>query len=203
MFAVCIFHKDSSTCLLWAICTISMNVESCGKLQNYCISGLHYCLKQLLTTGCRDVQIKPVGIMPGVGERQERGSKPVAMDTCLSRCFGISIHNFLIFWWTHRVNYYMIAWWYYADIPVRALFFILCYTKIIILKCYLSGSQQLRYEPSLKSELQISRGIIASEEADNTCECEFRIGPCDPAFLLVVLLITGWLMSESQLVHLG
>lgn len=95
----------------WAICTISVNVESGGKLQNYCISGLHYRPKQRFTRGCRDVQIKPVGILPGVGERQERGSEPVTMDTCPSRCFRISIHNFLIFWWTHKVNYYMIAWW--------------------------------------------------------------------------------------------
>lgn len=46
----------------------TVDMGSQGKKKKNSISDLCYCLKHLNTRGCRDVQIKPVGILPGVEE---------------------------------------------------------------------------------------------------------------------------------------
>lgn len=120
-----VFHLHISwgfICLpiLWAISTISMKLESCGKLQIYCISSLHYCPEQLLTRGCRDVQIKPVGITPGVGEWQKNTNKPVRHLQTQVSLFRISILNSFVVGWTQWVDYDMIAWWGIVTISRRS-----------------------------------------------------------------------------------
>lgn len=112
------FIRNHLLAFLWEISTISMKVESCGKLQIYCISSLHYCPEQLLTRGCRDVQIKPVGIMPGVGEWQKNTNKPVRhLQTQVSL---FSILNPLVVGWIQWVDYDMIAWWWIVTISRRS-----------------------------------------------------------------------------------
>lgn len=49
--------------------TVDMGSRRKKKKKNS-ISDLCYCLKHLHTRGCRDVQIKPVGILPGVEENR-------------------------------------------------------------------------------------------------------------------------------------
>lgn len=119
-FSSAYFIRNHWLAFLWAISTISMKVESCGKLQIYCISSLHYCPEQLLTRGCRDVQIKPVGIMPGVGEWQKNANKPVRHLQTQVSLFRISILNPFVVGWTQWVNYDMIAWWWIVTISRRS-----------------------------------------------------------------------------------
>lgn len=75
----------------------------------------------------------------------------------------------------------------YGQYFLNELSFVFCYmvTRHIMPKTYLSGLQQLRYEPSLKYDPQIKKGIIALEDANDT-KSECHTGFCDPAFLSIV-----------------
>lgn len=119
-FSSAYFIRIHLLAFLWAISTLSMKVESCGKLQIYCINSLHYCPEQLLTRGCRDAQIKPVGIMPGVGEWQKNANKPVRHLQSQVSLFRISILNPIVVGWAQGVNYDMIAWWWIESISRRS-----------------------------------------------------------------------------------